>query len=340
MAVWQGLPPQTPPFSVKTTANDFSPTSTDTDADAATNPWRAEDGSGVRWWSTEGVDVLARHCSQANSSRVFPCIHNDADEDGQPDDVDPADGEPDAFNCEKCAEPRVKCEVGGHLNFQKFNVDKTLVGCTHPVNNVDYRAQVAEQLDVDQWNQVGRALVGQRNGLSDTAEDTSGGVATDSSDAISHLAQVYSDVGLGIPGVIVMPANAVFEYLHTGALVREGGRVSTVTGQLVVSGPGVGNVGPGGLVAPAGHAWLYITPFRPVVAVHPGNQWTLNGRNISGDPREFWDSSLSCFEPGVRRHAIAVTSPCANYAVLADLRDCNGCAPADFPTDLDEGFLR
>ena len=307
MARWHGFPPQTPAYSVQTTATDYSPTSPQLrDADAEENPWRSEPGGpGVRWWSHEGVDVLARHCHPLANAHRYTC--------------DPGNDDPD---CVQCANPLVACNAGGFLNFQSFDVDAAIKGCTHPVNGIDYAQLVVEQLDVDQWAQIGKAIVLQPNGLAQTAIDLSGGSATTM--GIAHLSQVYSDVGFGIDGVLVMPSSAVDTYLEHGGVIREGGRLTTAGGTPVVSGAGIANVGPGNLAAPAGHAWIYITPHRPVVAVHPRNKLTFNGQPISSDQniRSFWDPTLSCFEPGVRRDAIAVTSPCANYAMLVDLREC------------------
>lgn len=313
MARWHGLQPTIPAVSVQSTATDYSPTSTDLDGNGDTNPWRNDDGTGLRWWSTEGVDAHARHCTPANIAQ-----HR----------CDPENPDPE---CLVCAAPLKPCPVGGYLNFQYFTVDKTLAGCNHPINGVDYGRIVEQELDVDQWVQVGRAIVEQKNGLADTSVDGNPGAIADARSGLGHLSNIYSTLGFGIAGTIVMPWHAAEHYLADGELVREGGRVTTAGGMPVVTGPGISNVGPGHLQAPPGHAWIYITGQRPIVAVHPKTMPTLSGRQIGDYPAAWFDGI--CFAPTARRWAIAVTAACQNYAVLVDLRSCNGCDPSEFPTE-------
>ncbi len=187
-----------------------------------------------------------------------------------------------------------------------------------------YRDIVSQQM-ADQFEAcVGDVLAAQLHdgacggpSLVSCATDVSGCACVGPAQAYGHLAATKGTV-------LHIPAIAVGAYVRDGLLTFVNGRYQGPAGERVIVSAGYDNVGPGGLVAPAGCAWVYIS--RAV-------DWCLSEiKNVFPTYEEALDTATNTWEPCWEAYGMVRVSCCGVYAALVDVTDCCPCDPKTVTT--------
>jgi hypothetical protein len=174
--------------------------------------------------------------------------------------------------------------------------------------------------DVRAFHMIGmeRALwhgIGTNPGIITAAANlSSSGIATSLTDAIGMLLTYRGSLGVG-GGVLHLPPQAMLP--AAGPLAAMTAAYGQSPFNTISAGFGYSDIGPSGMPAAPGHAWLAVTgPIITAVSTEPDYD--------GSDTTTFTDPKTGCFTPLAAHRGIVVWNPCAAAMVLVDLRE-KGC---------------
>lgn len=270
-------------------------------ADDRSDGWLNADGSLVEWWYLDdngGILVTPPPCAGVTCEDASLGCDNTV--------TDP------------CADPDDSCVIAipDAIRFVPFWV-KAQFKCDAVGRDPDLLYRMADaHLDTAGWTQIARHY---HKVLAELATDLSTDQPTCASEAIGSLLRARGVQGLH-PGVLTVPGYLVPTLQAQGLLTYDaGGRPLGPGGIPIIADSGLPTTGPNGATPPASSGYIYITDSVPSVAFHDVRHPHDGPFDFQNDNhrRLFWDDDKngSCFEPKIRRQAIAAVNPCGAYAV-------------------------